>query len=127
MSAAILLVKWGLFPVSLSCTTRGILKTDLFLMKLVCSAGGGVHSEQRLKALELLTFCVSSLIFILFLSSCSGKDRQAVTVVVVSKLCSPILLILGEFCSEIDDHKIYTFSTFVYNVLASSQFIFIVQ
>lgn len=70
-----------------------------------------MHSEQRLKALELLTFCVSSLIF---------------TVVVVSKLCSPILLILGEFCSEIDDHKIYRFSTFVYNVLASSQFIFIV-
>ena len=43
---------------------------------------------------------------------------------------SPILSILGDFCSEIDDYKIYTFSTSVDNqdnVLACSQNIFIVH
>ena len=47
-------------------------------------------------------------------------------VIVVSKLRSPILAILGGLCSEVDDHlKIYSFSTSV-DVLACSQFIFIV-
>ena len=42
-------------------------------------------------------------------------------IIVVSKLRSPILSILGEFCSEIDDHlKIYTFST-SFDDLACSQ------
>ena len=70
MSAAILLVKWGAYPVSLSLRrpARGIQKIDLFSMKLLYSASGGVHSEQRLKVLEPLNFCVSSLIFSVFLS-----------------------------------------------------------
>ena len=32
-----------------------------------------MHSEQGLKALELLSFCVSSLIFILFYRHIQGK------------------------------------------------------
>ena len=41
---------------------------------------------------------------------------------VVSKLRSRILLILGEFCLEIDDYKIYTFSGSVDLVLLSIYF-----
>ena len=70
MSAAILLVKWVVYPVSLSLRrqTRATQKIDLFSMKSLYFASGGVQSEQRLKVLEPHNLCVSSLNFIVFLS-----------------------------------------------------------
>lgn len=58
-SAAILLVKWGVYPVSLSCTTRDTQKIDLLSMKLFYFAGHGVYIEERLN----LTGCVSLIVF----------------------------------------------------------------
>ena len=67
MSATIVLVKWGVFPVSLSLHNPRYTKDELIFDEIHCwLCSRDVYSEQRLKLLGLLNFCVSWLIFILF-------------------------------------------------------------
>lgn len=76
------------------CTTRGIQKTDLFSMKLLCSAGGDVHSEG---ACLSLNFSVSLLNSFILLSSLYSGKRQA-----RGCCCSCTGLINQLFCLKIE-------------------------